>query len=245
MWLSIDVLSEKYQSLSPYNYVANSPIQNFDPDGKQVFKVNGGVKFTGFHAQIAFNSFRNAYNNGVKKFHFVYENVTPQIYKHTLNAFQKGKPSILHYDPDKEKQKARRNEALKGIPSKGPMLHRDEYPYASTYEGGSGAVVEYVPNTENSSQGGSLKALYATMTDKEAFLVIPVPSLKAPETVTEPVDIPRGVPVMPIINSKIIERTPIIIRLINSIPKLIVTPPLMEFDPMFYERNNEKNQEML
>ncbi len=35
-WMSIDPLSEDYLSLSPYNYVANSPIVAFDPDGRQL-----------------------------------------------------------------------------------------------------------------------------------------------------------------------------------------------------------------
>jgi RHS repeat-associated protein len=40
-WLSTDPLWQKYTSLSPYNFVANSPIQAFDPDGKLIIFVNG------------------------------------------------------------------------------------------------------------------------------------------------------------------------------------------------------------
>ena len=36
----------------------------------------------------------------------------------------------------------------------------DEYPFASTYEGGTGAVIAAVPIKENSSQGGQLSAFY-------------------------------------------------------------------------------------
>ncbi len=32
-WWSIDPLAEKYSSLSPYNYVANNPLSNIDPNG--------------------------------------------------------------------------------------------------------------------------------------------------------------------------------------------------------------------
>jgi RHS repeat-associated protein len=35
-WLSIDPLAAKYPSMSPYNFVANSPILYTDPDGKDV-----------------------------------------------------------------------------------------------------------------------------------------------------------------------------------------------------------------
>ncbi len=34
-WLSTDPISDKYPSLSPYNYCANNPIMFVDPDGKQ------------------------------------------------------------------------------------------------------------------------------------------------------------------------------------------------------------------
>lgn len=33
-WLSVDPLASKYPSLSPYVYVANNPIVNYDPDGR-------------------------------------------------------------------------------------------------------------------------------------------------------------------------------------------------------------------
>lgn len=35
-WESMDPLSNKYPSFSPYNYVANSPLINKDPDGKDI-----------------------------------------------------------------------------------------------------------------------------------------------------------------------------------------------------------------
>src|SRR5690606_14874858 len=35
-WLSLDSLAAKYPGLSPYNFVANSPIRFIDPDGKEI-----------------------------------------------------------------------------------------------------------------------------------------------------------------------------------------------------------------
>jgi len=38
-WSTIDPMAESYTSMSPFNYVANNPISNIDPDGKR-FKVS-------------------------------------------------------------------------------------------------------------------------------------------------------------------------------------------------------------
>ena len=36
IWLSVDPMSDKYASLSPYNYCANNPIKLVDPNGEEV-----------------------------------------------------------------------------------------------------------------------------------------------------------------------------------------------------------------
>jgi len=40
MWLSVDPMSDKYPSMSPYNYCANNPVMLVDPDGREF--VDGG-----------------------------------------------------------------------------------------------------------------------------------------------------------------------------------------------------------
>lgn len=60
-------------------------------------------------------------------------------------------------------------------------LQRDEYPYASTEEGGAGAAVAYVPAAENSTQGNQLKALYSGLDPGDHFLVLPVPKDTEPD----------------------------------------------------------------
>ena len=39
-WLSIDPMSDKYPSLSPYNYCAENPVKLVDPDGRDVWEVD-------------------------------------------------------------------------------------------------------------------------------------------------------------------------------------------------------------
>ncbi|WP_083598237.1 DUF6443 domain-containing protein [Flavobacterium sp. CF108] len=40
-WMNMDPLSEKYETLSPYNYVSNNPVNAIDPDGRLIVYVNG------------------------------------------------------------------------------------------------------------------------------------------------------------------------------------------------------------
>ena len=40
MWLSIDPLSDKYPSISPYAYCAWNPVRLVDPDGRDVWEIN-------------------------------------------------------------------------------------------------------------------------------------------------------------------------------------------------------------
>jgi len=90
----------------------------------------------------------------------------------------------------------RRYEATKLYPLRaGEGLQRDEYPYASTFEGGAGAEVAYVPTKENQIQGSlELKSLYKTMKIGEAFLVLPVPKDKEPDAERQPITVPFPLP---------------------------------------------------
>ena len=138
----------------------------------------------------------STYDNGektgeeaIKGIHFIRQSQTPNIYKHTLDAFNQGKSPILHFDADRSRWQPRRNAATNPYPSRyGEGLERDEYAYASTYEGGKGASIGYVPKAENSRQGLlELTPLYKTLNDKDAFINILVPKERDPEPEFAPV----------------------------------------------------------
>ena len=48
IWLSVDPMSDKYASLSPYNYCANNPVKLTDPDGRWIpgLDEDGNVTYT-------------------------------------------------------------------------------------------------------------------------------------------------------------------------------------------------------
>ncbi len=52
-WHVIDELTESYSSLTPYNYVANNPINGIDPDGRDIIFVNDTKGASGYgHAAV-------------------------------------------------------------------------------------------------------------------------------------------------------------------------------------------------
>ena len=44
IWLSVDPMSDKYASLSPYNYCANNPIKLVDPNGEEMYDGGDPLK---------------------------------------------------------------------------------------------------------------------------------------------------------------------------------------------------------
>ncbi len=86
----------------------------------------------------------------------------PHIVQNIKDAFTQGKPSNLRRLTDRSLINQNRNQAIGNLASAGTGLSWDEYPFATTYEGGSGAVVMAVPQLEQSSQGGILSSFYQT-----------------------------------------------------------------------------------
>lgn len=77
----------------------------------------------------------------------------PAVAGHVREAIGKGHPDILTHDP-KNARKNRRD-SLRGIPT-APKMQRDEYPFASTKEGGKGASVKSVPEADNMGCGSAV-----------------------------------------------------------------------------------------
>jgi len=160
---------------------------------------------TGVYAQMLFQFLKNNISAtgilNIKGFHFVMESRTPSIYKHTLNSFLQGQPEILHYDSDLTRRSERRKEALQGkdaMRTKG-VTSLDEYPFASTFEGGKDANVAAVPIIEQSYQGADLRwNVYAHLKSGDAFMVLPVPEGKEPETVKQEAlsRLPQSAPIL-------------------------------------------------
>ncbi|MGP8199412.1 MAG: NucA/NucB deoxyribonuclease domain-containing protein [Limisphaerales bacterium] len=74
----------------------------------------------------------------------------PELAENILNAQLAGHPQVLTVGGDIA---ANRAAALEGIPNI-PGLSRDEYPFASSMEGGEGAWVGHIPVAQQNAQGG-------------------------------------------------------------------------------------------
>jgi len=70
------------------------------------------------------------------------------------------KPQKLEYHGSLALQQAKRRAALADYPPLPTGMSYDEYPFASTTEGGKGAYVTAVPKAEQDSQGGALSTFY-------------------------------------------------------------------------------------
>jgi hypothetical protein len=77
----------------------------------------------------------------------------PDLSENIFNAQQAGHPSVLTAGGDVA---ANRAAALEGVPNISG-LSRDEYPFASSMEGGEGAWVGHIPVSQQNAQGALIK----------------------------------------------------------------------------------------
>jgi hypothetical protein len=95
----------------------------------------------------------------------------PSIARNVQNALDAGHPGVLSRITDKAQIKGNRSAACKGFCGVGSP---DEYPFASTAQGGAGAWVSGVPLPEQRIQGGVMASFYAKygIGDGDMFRVV-------------------------------------------------------------------------
>lgn len=84
-------------------------------------------------------------------------NTHPLLADNVWQAQAAGHPRELTYIGDQAVARLNRQAAVAGIPR---VLSRDEYPFASTVEGGGSAWIGHIPAWQNSAQGGILGGFY-------------------------------------------------------------------------------------
>jgi hypothetical protein len=80
----------------------------------------------------------------------------PQLAENIAHAQAAGRPSVLTYNGGGAAAQANRGAATQGIP-RIPGTSVDEYPFASTTQGGAGAWVGHVPVRQQLQQGGIIR----------------------------------------------------------------------------------------
>ena len=102
-WLSVDPMSDKYPSISPYAYCAWNPLKLVDPDGKDWYETDkGDIKWTDCHSQkdMKISGIRGTYlgvtveSNG--KYYSLFNNVENNGKPLDINS-EKGK-FVRHMD---------------------------------------------------------------------------------------------------------------------------------------------------
>ncbi|CAB4023437.1 Hypothetical predicted protein [Paramuricea clavata] len=86
--------------------------------------------------------------------------VMPNVCQNMRTAIAKGHPTRLHRITDSKAIAKNRRDSGCTRMRKTPGNNCDEYPFASSREGGAGAEIKLVPSRENSKQGGLLGAFY-------------------------------------------------------------------------------------
>lgn len=95
----------------------------------------------------------------------------PDVAKNVEKGIARGAPTTLNRQANKAQQRRNRRAALRGQTAAGPGRSLDEYPFASTRQGGVGACVSPVCATQNSSSGGKLGQFFKknNINDGDAF----------------------------------------------------------------------------
>lgn len=209
------------------------------------FDISAGSKevtYTGEQAVAVLNAIIGGLKNNTAaqvvinfRFHFVFESETPEIYAHTVAALSDHPEwAILTYNGGGEAKKDNRTDALKKVKNKEISGDRswDEFPYASTKEGGIGSYVFAAPRKEQKIQAGQLGALVTRgnkMKSGDKFMVVPVAGdrVKSPAPYPSPRPKPSSPPsfIIPVIFDRIV-----VPRIVVPIIAPIIYPNTNQYD---------------
>ncbi|HET9657706.1 MAG TPA: helix-turn-helix domain-containing protein, partial [Kineosporiaceae bacterium] len=92
----------------------------------------------------------------------------PSVVQHVRDAIGAGHPAVLTLDRDETRRRRRRRHARARIAAR-DGYDRDEYPPASTWEGGAGASVRHVPLRENRGAGSVMRIYLRPYPDGTRF----------------------------------------------------------------------------
>jgi RHS repeat-associated protein len=264
-WLTVDPVV-KYNE-SPYASFANNPIWFIDPNGADSSKigdtwyweVKAGDTWSSISGRTGVSASDLAGINDLGtgelqegqylsfsvKTHFVYQSLTPTIYTTTVQGLELNPAwSQLTYNgPNSPITTANRKAAvLNCTECISGVTTRDEFPYASTAEGGGKSVCNCTPKLEQSIQGGQLWGLYRNMKAGDTFNVVPVPiggGQKVPQEVPNPIKVPvyDPVPVVPFVPYFTPRAVPGVVPSYNPMWWVPLILPVPEIVPG-YESNN-------
>ncbi len=88
------------------------------------------------------------------------EDAMPNIVQNIEEAFDSGVDDVLTRETSKSQIRKNRREALRGKTKEADDTSLDEFPFASSKEGGEGAHVKEVPVNEQHKQGGILSGFF-------------------------------------------------------------------------------------
>ena len=88
IWLSVDPMSDKYPSMSPYNYCANNPIILVDPDGRKIIPTSQLLVNPSMNAILTTTQQNSVFNKVMKAY-----NTSANIYIHLEQLKRNGIPT--------------------------------------------------------------------------------------------------------------------------------------------------------